>query len=1004
MASKNDREFRFTGTDITGNPVVVGWTRCTDANTTIVVIDGVPRGKFNVGNVNIAVGDLEYRIAADANGGVPGVSKFNEDAFTAKPETPVGLDPNLYYGTDADGATGWFAFPEISEAVVLSMVDNVTKDFYFQPLGARNDHEISFVGGTSDGGMAVLNWTRLTDANSETVNINGETFIRFQVGDLNIPVGSLEYRLVGTTEIYFNREAFTIIGVSNPNTTEFTPISANQFAPPNHPAANTLMEALAYLYSKVGSGTGETEPEEPAPNTLAVPTNFTANPVSDNRIDLSWAAVPNATSYTLQRATDSGFTANLVTIYTGDLLTIQNTTGLTPNTNYFYRVKATAANYPDSDYATTAAATLATPNIPPVASAGADNTITLPTNSVTLQGSGADSDGVIVSYLWEQVIGPNTASISNPAIANPLVSDLVEGTYEFRLIVTDDDGATHQDSLLVTVQPDPVKYVNVMRFPTGNTPIRENTMPTSKTGDFTVEVWRKITPAEIKNTNLFTFGSGATSGNISALAPYGAVAGSATANVIFDAGDFNTARVTAIGGHPTNVWVHFAFVSTNAGFRGIYKNSVLIASRTNATGVVNDLVGLVIGPTTGSGLIADLRIWDVARTPAQIQANMNYRLQPQDNLKLYWKLDGDAQDYSGNNYHGIPGTTTGTIPTYELVSDLTLTEAPATPTPQNVVIPVTNTNKFYNAYTSGPPSALAETKVQTNASSVEITFDAGIYASGYPEANRIAVWDGATYVGDVVATTSAINTKTIALPGTGSRTIRFVDGAALRPNDQGTVLTNAVTSLSFPAGSAATLVTPTKAAYGVFVIPDSIGAGFGTTSAARHAWPSRLRETESYDFIIDGWGVRSFARSLNTDALAQAQAQRAFEALNGRTKKQMYIAIGTNDFGASYASPTDAANYAALLIDKVHALDATIQIIFQGPLFRTNYATVNSFGGNLQTYIDAYVALGNTRPWLHAFDAFSWLQAEDVPDQGLHPDNAGNLKLAGLIKQKLASL
>jgi hypothetical protein len=92
-------------------------------------------------------------------------------------------------------------------------------------------------------------------------------------------------------------------------------------------------------------------------------------------------------------------------------------------------------------------------NTPPVASAGADNVITLPTNSVVLQGSGTDSDGFIAGYNWEQLIGPNTASISNITFPDPTASGLIAGTYQFRLTVTDDDGATHQDTVQVTVNP-----------------------------------------------------------------------------------------------------------------------------------------------------------------------------------------------------------------------------------------------------------------------------------------------------------------------------------------------------------------------------------------------------------------------------------------------------------------------------------------------------------------------------------------------------------------------
>lgn len=46
-------------------------------------------------------------------------------------------------------------------------------------------------------------------------------------------------------------------------------------------------------------------------------------------------------------------------------------------------------------------------NILPIANIDTPNlTITLPTNSVVLAGSGSDADGVIVSYLWTKISGP----------------------------------------------------------------------------------------------------------------------------------------------------------------------------------------------------------------------------------------------------------------------------------------------------------------------------------------------------------------------------------------------------------------------------------------------------------------------------------------------------------------------------------------------------------------------------------------------------------------------
>jgi len=89
----------------------------------------------------------------------------------------------------------------------------------------------------------------------------------------------------------------------------------------------------------------------------------------------------------------------------------------------------------------------------PIANAGTNQTITLPTSSVTLAGSGSESGGTIASYSWSQTGGPSTATISNTGIANPVISNLVAGTYTFQLTVTDSYGTQVTGTVTVTVNP-----------------------------------------------------------------------------------------------------------------------------------------------------------------------------------------------------------------------------------------------------------------------------------------------------------------------------------------------------------------------------------------------------------------------------------------------------------------------------------------------------------------------------------------------------------------------
>lgn len=89
-------------------------------------------------------------------------------------------------------------------------------------------------------------------------------------------------------------------------------------------------------------------------------------------------------------------------------------------------------------------------NQPPTANAGPDQTITLPTNSVTLNGSGTDPDGTITAYAWTKV-STLAATITTPASATTTVTGLVQGVHTFQLRVTDNNGATGTDTVQITV-------------------------------------------------------------------------------------------------------------------------------------------------------------------------------------------------------------------------------------------------------------------------------------------------------------------------------------------------------------------------------------------------------------------------------------------------------------------------------------------------------------------------------------------------------------------------
>jgi hypothetical protein len=89
----------------------------------------------------------------------------------------------------------------------------------------------------------------------------------------------------------------------------------------------------------------------------------------------------------------------------------------------------------------------------PTASAGSNQTIWLPTNSVYLYGSGSydNTGGYITTYNWTQVSGPNQASLGWLSNTNVSASNLVHGVYTFQLTVTNNKSQTSTSTVQVTV-------------------------------------------------------------------------------------------------------------------------------------------------------------------------------------------------------------------------------------------------------------------------------------------------------------------------------------------------------------------------------------------------------------------------------------------------------------------------------------------------------------------------------------------------------------------------
>ena len=90
-----------------------------------------------------------------------------------------------------------------------------------------------------------------------------------------------------------------------------------------------------------------------------------------------------------------------------------------------------------------------TGNDPPVANAG-PNLSNVPAGTVTLDGSASyDPDGDPITFLWTQTAGPQV-TLSGPTTSRPTFSAAAGQTYNFRLVVKDDQGGQGQAAVRIS--------------------------------------------------------------------------------------------------------------------------------------------------------------------------------------------------------------------------------------------------------------------------------------------------------------------------------------------------------------------------------------------------------------------------------------------------------------------------------------------------------------------------------------------------------------------------
>jgi hypothetical protein len=138
-------------------------------------------------------------------------------------------------------------------------------------------------------------------------------------------------------------------------------------------------------------------------------------------------------------------------------------TSVTALVKGIYQFEITATDNEGATAKDTVSITVNSANLPPVATAGNDQYITLPVSFINLAGSGTVADGTISSYLWTKIAGPSAGTITDANAATTSVTGLVKGIYQFELTVTDSQGAIGKAHTQITVGASALP-VNILNF------------------------------------------------------------------------------------------------------------------------------------------------------------------------------------------------------------------------------------------------------------------------------------------------------------------------------------------------------------------------------------------------------------------------------------------------------------------------------------------------------------------------------------------------------------
>jgi ribosomal protein L14 len=452
----NSATLSGSGTDPDGTIASYAWSRVSGPTT------------FTFGTANgglmpltgLVAGTYVFRLTVTDNGGATAT-----DDVTVTVSAPVNLPPTanagsditmtlptnstslVGSGTDADGTISTYAWTRVSGPTTYTLGAPGSSTSPLSNLVAGN-YVFRLTVTDNNGATATDNVTVIVNApanQAPTANAGSDITMTLPTNSANL-VGSgsdVDGTITGYAWTRVSGPTTYTLGAANSSTTSLSNLVAGTYVFKLTVTDNGGATAADNITIIVNPATNQAPTANAGSDiTLTLPNNSTnllgSGSDADGTISTyAWSRVSGPTTYTLGAANAS--TTSLSGLIAGTYvfkLTVTDNSGATGSDNVTITV-------------------LAAPNQAPTANAGNNITITLPTNSTNLVGSGTDADGTISTYAWTRVSGPTTYTLGAANASTSPLSNLVAGTYVFRLTVTDNNGATGFDEVTVFVNPAP---------------------------------------------------------------------------------------------------------------------------------------------------------------------------------------------------------------------------------------------------------------------------------------------------------------------------------------------------------------------------------------------------------------------------------------------------------------------------------------------------------------------------------------------------------------------